>query len=38
MVKEFKGTTLVSIREFYHKEGKQLPTSKGDYFVHSSVL
>ncbi|KAH1259580.1 RNA polymerase II transcriptional coactivator KELP [Glycine max] len=28
-VKDFKGTTLVSIREFYMKDGKPLPGSKG---------
>ncbi|GAU13661.1 hypothetical protein TSUD_347650 [Trifolium subterraneum] len=27
-VRDFKGMTLVSIREFYNKDGKQLPTSK----------
>lgn len=26
---EFRGKTLVSIREYYRKEGKELPTSKG---------
>ncbi|KAL6614654.1 hypothetical protein ACP70R_036924 [Stipagrostis hirtigluma subsp. patula] len=26
---EFRGKTLVSIREFYSKDGKELPTSKG---------
>ncbi|MED6125295.1 hypothetical protein PIB30_118820 [Stylosanthes scabra] len=29
VVKKFKGTTLVSIREFFQKDGKQIPTSKG---------
>ncbi|XP_058740659.1 uncharacterized protein LOC131612934 isoform X2 [Vicia villosa] len=28
-VRDFKGTTLVSIREFYLKDGKQHPTVKG---------
>ncbi|KAI0515956.1 hypothetical protein KFK09_008627 [Dendrobium nobile] len=28
-VQDFRGKTLVSIREYYEKEGKQLPTSKG---------
>ncbi|CAL5195036.1 unnamed protein product [Lathyrus oleraceus] len=28
-VQDFKGTTLVSIREFYLKDGKQQPTTKG---------
>ncbi|XP_020597022.1 RNA polymerase II transcriptional coactivator KELP-like, partial [Phalaenopsis equestris] len=27
-VQDFRGKTLVSIREYYEKEGKQLPTSK----------
>ncbi|PNY01198.1 RNA polymerase II transcriptional coactivator KELP-like protein [Trifolium pratense] len=27
-VRDFKGMTLVSIREFYNKDGKQLPTAK----------
>ncbi|KAK7338067.1 hypothetical protein VNO77_18664 [Canavalia gladiata] len=29
VVRNFKGTTLVSVREFYNKDGKQLPGSKG---------
>ncbi|KAF3328317.1 RNA polymerase II transcriptional coactivator KELP [Carex littledalei] len=28
-IQEFRGKTLVSIREFYDKDGKQLPSSKG---------
>ncbi|KAJ1689367.1 hypothetical protein LUZ63_013522 [Rhynchospora breviuscula] len=28
-LQEFRGKTLVSIREFYEKDGKQLPSSKG---------
>ncbi|KAJ8527037.1 hypothetical protein K7X08_029514 [Anisodus acutangulus] len=28
-ITEFKGKTLVSIREYYNKEGKELPTAKG---------
>ncbi|EEF51378.1 RNA polymerase II transcriptional coactivator KELP [Ricinus communis] len=28
-IQNFRGTTLVSIREFYKKDGKELPTSKG---------
>ncbi|OAY66936.1 RNA polymerase II transcriptional coactivator KELP [Ananas comosus] len=28
-IQEFRGKRLVSIREFYEKDGKQLPTSKG---------
>ncbi|KAF3448729.1 hypothetical protein FNV43_RR09442 [Rhamnella rubrinervis] len=28
-VQEFRGKTLVSIREYYRKDGKELPTSKG---------
>ncbi|PRQ17361.1 putative transcription factor ssDNA-binding-TF family [Rosa chinensis] len=28
-VQEFKGKPLVSLREFFTKEGKELPTSKG---------
>ncbi|GAB2273048.1 hypothetical protein Dimus_007857 [Dionaea muscipula] len=28
-IQEFKGKTLVSVREYYKKDGKMLPTSKG---------
>ena len=28
-VNEFKGRMLVSIREYYEKNGKELPSSKG---------
>ncbi|XP_059318819.1 RNA polymerase II transcriptional coactivator KELP [Lycium ferocissimum] len=28
-ITEFRGKTLVSIREYYNKEGKELPTAKG---------
>ncbi|KAG0449907.1 hypothetical protein HPP92_027041 [Vanilla planifolia] len=28
-IQEFRGKTLVSIREYYNKDGKQFPTSKG---------
>ena len=28
-IQDFRGKTLVSIREFYRKDGKDLPTAKG---------
>jgi len=28
-IQDFRGKTLVSIREYYKKDGKELPTSKG---------
>uniref|UniRef100_A0A2P2JC59 Uncharacterized protein MANES_02G008100 n=1 Tax=Rhizophora mucronata TaxID=61149 RepID=A0A2P2JC59_RHIMU len=28
-IQDFRGTTLVSIREYYKKDGKELPSSKG---------
>ena len=29
-IQDFRGKTLVSIREFYRKDGKDLPTAKGN--------
>ncbi|KAE7999352.1 hypothetical protein FH972_003792 [Carpinus fangiana] len=29
VIQDFRGKTLVSIREFYEKDGKQIPTAKG---------
>lgn len=28
-ITDFRGKTLVSMREYYYKDGKELPTSKG---------
>ena len=28
-IQEFRGKSLVSIREYYKKDGKELPSSKG---------
>lgn len=44
VVQDFRGRSLVSIREFYEKDGKLLPTAKGEhisllsYFTSSSLL
>ncbi|KAK4490806.1 hypothetical protein RD792_001520 [Penstemon davidsonii] len=32
-ISEFKGKTLISIREYYKKDGKELPTAKGNCFM-----
>lgn len=29
---EFRGKTLVSIREYYKRDGKELPSAKGNFF------
>jgi hypothetical protein len=29
VVSQFKGRTLISLREYYEKDGKMLPSSKG---------
>lgn len=31
MIHDFRGKTLVSIREFYKKGGKELPSARGDH-------
>jgi len=31
VVQDFRGRSLVSIREFYEKDGKLLPTAKGEH-------
>ena len=33
-IQDFRGKTLVSIREYFKKDGKELPTSKGTLFTH----
>lgn len=37
-IQDFRGKTLVSIREFYRKDGKELPSSKGDQFGNFAYL
>lgn len=37
MIQDFRGKSFVSIREFYQKDGKQLPSNKGDQ-MHTSKL
>lgn len=38
-VTDFRGKTLVSIREYYSKEGKELPTSKGNnHFIRFFIM
>lgn len=37
-IQEFRGKSLVSIREYYKKDGKELPSSKGNYYTHHSLL
>jgi len=32
-IQEFRGKTLLSIREYYKKDGKELPTSKGSFLL-----
>lgn len=36
-IQDFRGKTLVSIREYYRKDGKDLPTSKGAYIFNSTL-
>lgn len=41
VISDFRGKALVSIREFYEKDGKQLPAAKGErctYCYTSSSL
>lgn len=37
-MKAFRGTSLVSFREFYMKDGKLLPGSKGDYIIFCLLM
>lgn len=37
-IQEFRGKTLVSIREYYKKDGKQLPTSKGTFLTSLLIV
>lgn len=37
-VQNFKGTTTVSIRDYYLKDGKQYPSAKGDEMSVFSFL
>ena len=37
-IQDFRGKTLVSIREYYSKEGKELPTSKGSFYLYDLVF
>lgn len=36
-MQEFRGKTLVSIREYYSKDGKDLPSSKGNILVFNEL-
>ncbi|KAK1300111.1 RNA polymerase II transcriptional coactivator KIWI [Acorus calamus] len=37
-VKSWQGNIMVSIREYYFKEGKELPTKKGPLFLSVSAF
>ena len=34
VISDFRGKPLVSIREFYEKDGKQLPAAKGERYTY----